>query len=761
MRRPICVVCLLLIFLMSLADFAGIPLIRGNPLPEKTVAYIRDHPDGTIGGEVIQCTDNEFSQSVYLSDAYLIYKSKKISIENVKVFLKKKETVPPGTFVLVSGKLQRVPECRNPGEFDSRQYYECQHIYYYLKNGKILKKSDSYSAYRQFLLNLKEKFNKVLRETAGKDAGTFQAIVLGDKGNLEEETKLRYQMAGIVHILAISGLHISIVGVGLYQLLMKTGLGIWGSGMLSLIVMLQYGMITGGSVSTMRAVCMFLLTVGAKITGRIYDMPTGLAVAAMLILGESGAYLYSNGFLMSFCAVLGIGVVFPSLQKLTGKKSRHHKKRFQQKWLRACKKNHSGSSKIQTALLSSLSVQLAMLPVLLYFYGEVSLAGIFLNLLVLPTAWIVLISGVITVLAGLIYIPAGILAAVPGKGLLFLYEKLCIVTAMLPFSNWIAGKPQLWQIWCYVGILCAVVWISRREGKRDSGKAGKRAAVFFLLAAGIWILSLHRTEEFSITCLDVGQGDGIVLETPEKYCFLVDGGSSGQKTVGKRQILPYLKCKGISRVDGILISHTDGDHISGIREILELSGKGLSTIEIGALYLPDWTEPPDAWLELKKLAHEAGISVFTLGEKQCLRAGRLSLEVLSPSKGSSGQDVNEDCMVLEVRYGEFLGLFTGDMGEETEKELLKENVLQDVDFLKVGHHGSRYSTCQEFLEKIKPEYSVISCSENNTYGHPSLETVERLENAGSQVVFTMKSGAVTIFTDGKNIHMEEYLKAAG
>ena len=229
-------------------------------------------------------------------------------------------------------------------------------------------------------------------------------------------------------------------------------------------------------------------------------------------------------------------------------------------------------------------------------------------------------------------------------------------------------------------------WCGFPEEKENETveKQAKEQQSFFLLAAGIWILSLHRTEEFSITCLDVGQGDGIVLETPEKYCFLVDGGSSGQKTVGKRQILPYLKCKGISRVDGILISHTDGDHISGIREILELSGKGLSTIEIGALYLPDWTEPPDAWLELKKLAHEAGISVFTLGEKQCLRAGRLSLEVLSPSKGSSGQDVNEDCMVLEVRYGEFLGFFTGDMGEETEKELLKENVLQDVEFFEGG-----------------------------------------------------------------------------
>ena len=515
MRRPICVVCLLLIFLMSLADFAGIPLIRGNPLPEKTVAYIRNHPEGTIGGEVIQCTDNEFSQSVYLSDAYLIYKSEKISIENVKVFLKKKETVLPGTFVLVSGKLQRVPECRNPGEFDSRQYYSCQHIYYYLKNGKILKKSDSYSRYRQFLLDVKEKFKNILRETTGADAGTFQAIVLGDKGNLEEETKLRYQLSGIVHILAISGLHISIIGVGLYQLLMKTGLGIWGSGMLSLIIMLQYGMITGGSVSTMRAVCMFLLAVGAKITGRTYDMPTGLAVSAMMILGESGAYLYSSGFLMSFCAVLGIGVVSPAVQSLTEKKTspytargkhmvlgrKKHSARFGQMSLQ---KLYSAEKKIRLALLASLAVQLAMLPVQLYFYGEVSLAGIFLNLLVLPTVGIVLLSGVIAVLAGMMYIPAGTLAAVPGRGLLFLYEKLCVVTTRLPFSNWIAGRPGLWQIWCYVVILCAVVWISRRKGKRDSGKAGKRAAIFFLLAAGIWILSLHRTEEFSITCLDVG-----------------------------------------------------------------------------------------------------------------------------------------------------------------------------------------------------------------------------------------------------------------
>ena len=139
--------------------------------------------------------------------------------------------------------------------------------------------------------------------------------MLGDKTSLDKEVKLRYQMAGIVHILAISGLHISVIGTGLYQLLMKTGLGIWGSGFLALLFMLQYGVMTGGSVSTMRAVCMFLISTGAKITGRIYDLPTALAVSAMMILGESGAYLYNSGFLLSFSAVAGAGIVVPAFTR--------------------------------------------------------------------------------------------------------------------------------------------------------------------------------------------------------------------------------------------------------------------------------------------------------------------------------------------------------------------------------------------------------------------------------------------------------------
>lgn len=214
-RRPLCLLCLALMLFLCAADRAGLPLIRGNPVPENTASWIEKHPQASVCGEVLQTTENEFTQSIYLSNAYLIYQpkknqseknqSKKISIENVKVFLKKKVEVPVGTVVLVSGKLERVEEKRNPGEFDSQQYYATQHIFYFMKKAEILEKSKNYSVYRQGMNQLREYLGSVLEKISGKESGIFQAIVLGDKSSLDKGVKLRYQVSGIVHVLAISG----------------------------------------------------------------------------------------------------------------------------------------------------------------------------------------------------------------------------------------------------------------------------------------------------------------------------------------------------------------------------------------------------------------------------------------------------------------------------------------------------------------------------------------------------------------------------
>lgn len=753
-KRPMCLLCFLMVLSLGALELMGIPLIKGNPLPLNVQEQIEAHPGSMICGEVEQYENTEFSQSVYLKKTYLIYQSKKFSIENVRVFLKKEEDLKPGMKILVKGTLKRVEEPANPGGFDSQHYYACRHIYYFMKNAVVRKKTESYSGYRQLLLHVKEKCRQILTAAAGEDAPLFCAMVLGDKQDLEPEMRMRYQLAGIVHILAISGLHISILGMGLYNLLKKIGLGIWPAGIFSLGVMLQYGIMTGGSVSTMRAVTMFLIAMGARITGRIYDMMTALSVTAMMILLESPAYLLDSGFLLSFGCVLGIGVAAEKICALAG---------AEKKWTKA--------------LVSSMALQLVTLPVMLKFFGEVSLAGFFLNLLVLPSVGFVLIGGMAALLLGIFCIPAAKLAILPARGLLLFYEYLCSLAGKLRWSTWIGGEPEIWQILVYYGILITVLFIGQyvkiqirkekessqrkeRSGEQEKAVRWKlctlRMAAGALLTAGILVLGFHPSGKLKVTCLDVGQGDGILVETPDNHHFLIDGGSSSQSDLGRYCLLPALKSQGISYLDGLFISHTDKDHISGAKELLEYMGNGLTTIRAGYLVLPSWAEKPEAWEELSDAAQKAGIKIVTGKKGDELHCGLVSFSILWPEKNATGKDVNEEAMVMELSFGEFQMLFTGDIGADTEKKLLASGILKDVDCLKVGHHGSRYSTTEAFLEKIKPELAIISCSSTNTYGHPSPETVERLEAAGSQVEYTMKNGAITVETDGKKLKIYRF-----
>lgn len=204
-KRPMCLLCFLMVLSLGALELMGIPLIRGNPLPLNVQEQIEAHPGSIICGEVEQYENTEFSQSVYLKKTYLIHQSKKFPIENVRIFLKKEEDLKPGMRILVKGTLKRVEGPANPGGFDSQHFYACRHIYYFMKNAVLQKKTAVYSGYRQLLLEIKESCRQILKEAAGKDAPVFCAMTLGDKQELDPETQMRYQLAGIIHILAISG----------------------------------------------------------------------------------------------------------------------------------------------------------------------------------------------------------------------------------------------------------------------------------------------------------------------------------------------------------------------------------------------------------------------------------------------------------------------------------------------------------------------------------------------------------------------------
>lgn len=737
-KRPVCCACVVLMICLCILDMAGVPIVRGNPLPSNVQKMIETHPSAVIYGEVQRCQDTEYSLSVYLKQVFLAYQSEKIPIRNIRIFLKENtEDLKTGMVIQAHGELERVSAPTNPGEFDSQQYYACQGIYYFMKDAVIQKKSRNYSGYGQFLTDIREKIAGILKKTAGDHAGIYQAMLLGEKSSLDEELKTRYQMAGMVHILAISGLHISVLGMGLFSFLKKLSLGNVWAGLLSLGVILQYGMLTGSSVSAMRAVCMFVLAVGAKILGRSYDLLTALAVSAILLLIDTPAYLYSSSFLLSFGAVTGLGVVAPVLISLVGS---------ERTWIRT--------------FLSSFAVQIVTLPILLRIYGEISIVGIALNLIVLPTVSVVLICGLCCAAAGFFCISVARIVLIPGNVLLVLYERLCVLAGEVPFCTWIGGAPEIWKCVVYyillLGGIQGTLFLKKKRADRYQ-EIWSAGMCLILICSGILLLGFRQKTLLSVTCLDIGQGDGIVLQLPGGKNIMVDGGSSSKKNTASYQILPYLKNQGISTLDAVLITHTDLDHISGVQELLTLKENHLTTLHIKNLILPDWKNPESVYYELEEQARRCGISVLKLHQGQKFHFGKACLEMLSPAPEAEGTDPNEEGIVMELRYEKFRGLFTGDIGAETEKKLLP--VLEDVDFLKVGHHGSRYSTCQEFLDRVRPETAVISCSETNTYGHPSPETTKRLEQNGTETIYTMKSGAVTIYTDGRRMWTETFCDA--
>lgn len=722
-RRPVCLVCLFLMLCLYVTDLVGISMINGNPLPVSVQKYISEHPKFTVSGEVQECQAAEYSLSVYLKQVCLTVGSEQIPIENIKVYLNKEEQIRIGMFLRVCGKLEEIPGPRNPGEFDSKQYYACRKIYYQMKDGEVCDKSIGYSYFGQLLQEIRQKAETILDEAAGAYAGIFQAMILGERGNLDAETKMQYQMAGIMHILAISGLHISFVGMGFFRLLKKAGTGNGVAGAVSAFLIYAYGVVTGGSVSAMRAVGMFLVLIGAGIAGRSYDLLSAMALSAIVLLLDAPAYLYNVSFLLSFGAVIGIGALTPEICSLLNLKKRTAK-----------------------SLAGSVIVWLITLPIALHAYGEVSLAGVILNLLVLPTSGIVLASGIFALPVGIFVIEIAKRVVFPGKCVLFFYEKLCEVVGWIPHSTWIAGSPQLWQ--------CAVYYVML--GVAFAGvKWGKKAASVALVIFAVVFLGYHSRNGLTITCLDIGQGDCCVLKMPGGENFLIDGGSSNKKNTAVYQILPYLKNQGIAILDGIFVSHTDQDHISGIEELLELCAQKLTTVRVKNLILPDWDTTGGEYEKLKMLAEQTGIRVQTVREGNLLKAKEAQIEILAPENGADGSDTNEDGMVMKVHFGKFRGLFTGDIGAETEKKLLDS--MEDVDFLKVAHHGSKYSTCQGFLDVVSPEIAVISCSAKNTYGHPSADTIKKLEDCGAQVEYTMKNGAITVRTDGEGIWLDRFI----
>lgn len=730
MKRPLFFVCLTLV---------GIIAIYYKVFPPNLPSYEElNGREIILSGQVLQKNQN----NLYLSEVSILNQelSNQFPIQSVICYTNKEENEAKlGSTVYIRGKLMDFSSATNPGEFNAKLYYSTLGVDVSIKECEVLWESTTYSFLYESLWNLKQRCEKKLEEyLEEQDAAILKTILLGEKGVLDKDIKGLYKQGGIIHILAISGLHISILGTGLYKLLRKSGIPLWGSVIISVIMILLYGMMTRAGVSAYRAIGMFLIRMLAEIVGRAYDTQTALGVLLLFMVMENPLYLYHSGFLLSFSSVLGICVIQSALGK--GQNQRKYREGIK-KWVITFKEG------VYQSGIAGISVTLATLPVLLMYFYEIPLYGNLLNLIVLPLMPILMFLGI-----GIIIIPGGIwteLISYPIHIILLVYQKLCLGSEKLPLHNIILGKPKNWQICVYIFILtCLVI------GKKRIKPCIKRVAVLL----GVILLSIRPRAGLEVTFLDVGQGDCICIQTQNYKNYLVDGGSSSKSKIGEYQIVPFLKYKGISIIDGIFLTHSDEDHVNGIRQIIE-SNVG---IPITKIILPEIADSckSEAYIELENLIRQSGIPLYYIKKGIAWEEGDLEILCLHPPAQYDKSNANAYSQVLFLKNKDFTILLTGDIEADGEVALTEELVRQkisDVSLLKVAHHGSKNSTETEFLEVVTPQVAIISCGKTNAYGHPHKELIERLEAYDAKIISTQQSGAISIKYRNDKAWTEEFL----
>lgn len=761
----------------------------------------------------------------------------------------------------------------NPGQFDLRQYYKSLGYLYYIEDPEVISVAGGKNRIVYRLDSLKTSLKAVYRKCCtATDAGVYAAMVTGDRSDMDSTISELFSAAGIGHILAISGLHISLIGMGLYRLLRRIGFLCPMSAIISGIFVVLFGVMTGNSVSATRAIVMFVCAVNAQVLGRRYDILSAVSLSAIILILKNPYVIANSGFLLSFMAIAGVAVVTDG---------------FSVKWLRW--------------LTGPAAIQLATLPIILWFYYEVPVYSVFLNLIVVPLMSLIMISALGCGLLGLISIPAGCFFAGAGHYILILFQYGSELMLSLPGSVFVAGRPELWQVMVYYILLFlfsqrkrVVVWIEKRavrrcgeaecevkkhrevgreavKGGARKGEAGKCEArkcearkgeaekpeagkcvmganIFLrsLLVIAVIILLTRGRSGLEVTFLDVGQGDAIFISLPNGGNVFIDGGSTSSKNIYEKVIEPFLKYKGVRRLDFLFLTHSDADHENGWAQALS-----------GNAYIPDIYNlvlngsDYSKYLELRERAlkygaseygalkydtsegdtSEGGISgcvtskytgalawlnnagadeinarmegIVDIDDVEDIEAIATALEVKDTeilcaeygmeyvfgecsivslnepghsdananvdrkayktgfSKTGTGESENDNSIVLLLQYKGKSILFTGDMTSKMEADVAEAVRYCGVDslsILKVGHHGSKYSSSEEFLASIMPQAAVISCAARNTYGHPHKETLQRLEDVGALVLRTDEGGAIIakIRASGAEMLVYEY-----
>ncbi len=708
------------------------------------------------------------TNSYYLYYDNIITSDLRCNSNELIIVKSKSDDYPIDSVAVINGKYTQMNKARNEGNFDEMLYLNslCVIAVVELENVKVCEEHFSIS---NALYHFKQEIEKVYAMyLVGEESGIASAITLGDKSSLDVEVKDIFQLSGLAHILAISGLHISLIGMWLYRFLKGRGLSFLVSSIVSGIVVLLYGELCGFGVSTIRAIGMFIIMLLGNVFGEAYDMLSAIGMMILVVLFTFPNSVNSLGFIFSFAAVAGIAVVSVNI---TSSYDRYCRYRYENVYHSSKNRAYKPSikEKICKALLSSICIQLITLPLVVHFYFEIPVYVVILNTILLPFLGVLISCTLLPGIIGTLGIGVGALFYI-SHSIIYLYEFVADTSLKLPFSRFITGQAPLWKMFIYYVLLisishfineavkkyietCELESFDGRKKLKQSLKAKVVVCVLIMLVPLVMILCNQSSENFEVDMLDVDQGDGIYICSDEGVHFFVDGGSSSISSVGKYRILPYLKCKGVRRIDYWFVSHTDSDHISGLIEALE-SGYRIENIVVDAFMLEE-----DNYKEIEALASKNRTNIIITHTNDKIRTDTITFTSIFAGD-SSIQDINANCLVLLMEYEGKRFVFEGDATSETEELMLRSSLVKDmenVDVLKVAHHGSKTSSSEAWIKHLSPDISLISAGVNNRYGHPHDVTLETIHNFAKncEIYRTDEIGQIRIYIEENQIKVDK------
>lgn len=639
------------------------------------------------------------------------------------------EKLTLGSYINFNATIYPLEPKSNPHEFDYKSFLASREIYSQAGITKIrsIKSAQtlwSWSHLRQWTIN------KINQNFGPETSDLAKALLMGYKNELNRADKIAFSRVGLSHIMAVSGLHVGFILAPFWFCIPFLWTLPRGKefGLLLLVALLfVYAGLTGFSASVTRAA----ITGGLITYGRLFhkarDSINLTAVAALIILLLRPNELFKIGFQLSFAAVFIILLTLPVLQQFLSKRIRF-------RWF----------GKPVMIVLVSVAVQLGLYPLLSYYFGEFSLAGPLANALVVPGLMITVPLALLLLPFSAIFPTAGYLLNAPCRWFLALLQWFVTHAAGWQWS-WIqtpAAGILLFGIWFTGILLIASLFIPKYRWK---------LLVLFLI-----LLCLHQGKRLyhslrppilEVTILDVGQGDAALINTPSGKHVLIDAGRwTPNYNSARYVILPHLKAEGIQKLDAVFLSHPHADHIGGILELIR-------KIPIDVIYNSGFKYDSELYLSYLQLAAKKSIEV------KPLQAGmRVKLDPLlrtfiyGPAPDNHSSDPNEHSLVVEFIYGDTQFLFMGDAGKAQERRLLQHfGPMLNTDFLKVGHHGSKTSSSDFFLQTVTPTFAAVSLGKDNKFRHPHPEAVHNLRESNARLLFTSLEGALRFSSNGSNI----------